>query len=215
MDPGEDLDERALAGAVLADERVDLAGTQVERHVVERLGRPEPLRHAGERDGARRGRPTGSASRHRSSSRRRVAQGAVVARPRRDGPRPHGTAGPRTVTGRRGVVGDDRGQIVHAAERRERRPPPLRAVDDADDLSRGVDHGALDLGLFLGRVAQTRLEAEAGRSQERLLDVDLAEQPVAQRSDDRQGLPSHEAAWHHDGDPRDPGQLLRRSAGRS
>ena len=39
MDAGEDLDERALAGAVLADERMDLARHEVERHVVQRLGR--------------------------------------------------------------------------------------------------------------------------------------------------------------------------------
>ena len=43
MDAGEDLDQRALAGAVLADECVDLAGQEIERHVVESLRRGEPL----------------------------------------------------------------------------------------------------------------------------------------------------------------------------
>ena len=51
VDAGQDLDERALAGAVLADERVDLAGAQLQRHVGERLGRPEPLRDAAQGDG--------------------------------------------------------------------------------------------------------------------------------------------------------------------
>ena len=43
MDAGEDLDQRALAGAVLADQRVDFTGKEVERDVVERLRRREPL----------------------------------------------------------------------------------------------------------------------------------------------------------------------------
>ena len=42
----EDLDERALARAVLADQRVDLARAEVERHVGQRLGRRERLGHA-------------------------------------------------------------------------------------------------------------------------------------------------------------------------
>src|SRR5262249_39016274 len=41
---GENLHERALAGTVLADECVDLAGQQLERDAVQGLRRPEPLR---------------------------------------------------------------------------------------------------------------------------------------------------------------------------
>jgi hypothetical protein len=37
IDPGDDLDEGGLAGAVLADQGVHLAGTHVEVHMVERL----------------------------------------------------------------------------------------------------------------------------------------------------------------------------------
>ena len=44
MDAGQELHERALPGAVLADQRMHLARTQVERDVDERLGRAEPLR---------------------------------------------------------------------------------------------------------------------------------------------------------------------------
>src|SRR5213593_3485119 len=43
---GHDLDERRLPGAVLAEERVDLAGVQSERDVVERLDGAESLRDA-------------------------------------------------------------------------------------------------------------------------------------------------------------------------
>ena len=46
VDAGQDLDQRALAGAVLADQGVDLAGQEGERDVVERLGRREALRDA-------------------------------------------------------------------------------------------------------------------------------------------------------------------------
>jgi hypothetical protein len=35
VDPGEYLDQGGFAGAVLADERVDLSGSQRERHLVE------------------------------------------------------------------------------------------------------------------------------------------------------------------------------------
>ena len=44
---GEDLDERRLAGAVLADERVDLAGAQLERRALERLHTGVGLGHVG------------------------------------------------------------------------------------------------------------------------------------------------------------------------
>ena len=43
LDPGQDLDERGLAGPVLADEGVDLACGQVEVHAVEGLHAREGL----------------------------------------------------------------------------------------------------------------------------------------------------------------------------
>ena len=47
---GDDLDERRLAGAVLAEERVHLAGEDVEVDVLEDADAGEGLRDAGERD---------------------------------------------------------------------------------------------------------------------------------------------------------------------
>ena len=46
VDAAEDLDERGFAGAVLAEQRVDLAGPQLEVHAVERHDAAEALRHA-------------------------------------------------------------------------------------------------------------------------------------------------------------------------
>ena len=43
VDAGHDLDQRRFAGAVLAEQRVDLARIERERHVLERLGRVEAL----------------------------------------------------------------------------------------------------------------------------------------------------------------------------
>ena len=43
MDAGHDLDQRRLAGAVLAEQGVNLAGIERERHVLERLGGVEAL----------------------------------------------------------------------------------------------------------------------------------------------------------------------------
>ena len=43
VDPGKDLHQRRLAGAVLADEGVDLAGPQVEPRAVERVDTRERL----------------------------------------------------------------------------------------------------------------------------------------------------------------------------
>jgi hypothetical protein len=73
VDPGDPLDQRRLAGAVVADERHHLAGPDLEIDLVERLHRAEALRHAAKledrcrvrhrvdpfrlRDGGARGRP--------------------------------------------------------------------------------------------------------------------------------------------------------------
>ena len=82
MDAGQDLDERALAGAVLADQPMDLARPQLERDVVERLGRVEPLRDADERRAARRARRAPRSSsvdrRGRVDARRAIATGREV-----------------------------------------------------------------------------------------------------------------------------------------
>jgi hypothetical protein len=43
MDAGDDLDERALPRAVLAEDRVDLGTPQLERAVAQRLRRAEDL----------------------------------------------------------------------------------------------------------------------------------------------------------------------------
>ena len=50
VDARQDLDERALAGAVLADDRVHLAGPEVERRRPQRLGRTERLGDVGDVD---------------------------------------------------------------------------------------------------------------------------------------------------------------------
>ena len=80
-------------------------------------------------------------------------------------------------------------------------------VDDRDDLARRGDHRALDLGLLVGRVGQAGLEGEAGGAEERLLDVDPAEQAVAELADDGQRLPADATAEHQDGDPGMAGEL--------
>ena len=49
MDAGHRLDQGRLAGAVLADERVDLPGEELDPGPLERPRRPELLRHVGER----------------------------------------------------------------------------------------------------------------------------------------------------------------------
>ena len=101
--PAEDLDQRALAGAVLADERVDLAGAQLQRHVGERLRRPEPLRDAAQGDGA--ARPG-----------RRVRLGAAASRRSpRCAPRRAGLRGPLSRSRRRL---DERGRSTPSAGRR-------------------------------------------------------------------------------------------------
>ena len=62
IDPREDAHERRLAGAVLADERVDLARHHLERRVAHGLAVAEALRDAGHAHGRRAGL---AAARHR------------------------------------------------------------------------------------------------------------------------------------------------------
>ena len=50
IQPGEDVGQRRLAGAVLAQERVHLAGCRLEVHVLVRNDRGEPLRDSPQRD---------------------------------------------------------------------------------------------------------------------------------------------------------------------
>ena len=113
----------------------------------------------------------------------------------------------RDHLGRGLLVGEDAVDVVDLAERGERRPLPLRVVDDRDDVARDRDHRPLDLGLFLGRVAQARVDREPGGAHERGLDVDPVEQAVAELADDRHRLPADAATGHQDGDPRRPRQL--------
>ena len=47
VDPGEDLDQRGLAGAILAEQRQDLAGLQVHADIAQGLGAAELLRDIG------------------------------------------------------------------------------------------------------------------------------------------------------------------------
>ena len=56
VDAGQDLDQRRLAGAVLADQRGDLAGIEREADIVQRAHAGEALRDAGKRE-ARLARP--------------------------------------------------------------------------------------------------------------------------------------------------------------
>ena len=57
-DAGDDLAQRRLAGAVLADERVDGAGPDLDRDVVQGPGRPEGLPEPADLEVDRRGRPS-------------------------------------------------------------------------------------------------------------------------------------------------------------
>ena len=136
MDAGQDLDQRALAGAVLADERVDLAGDEVERDVVERLGRGEALGDPAQL-GAWRGcdRPAVSVHRREPAA---VSPWSAPVEPRADSmPRPM-----RASTIVRGAPSSvmtmsirSSGQNVAKAARL-----PFRVIDDGDDLARRGDH---------------------------------------------------------------------------
>jgi hypothetical protein len=54
VEAGEDVGQRRLAGAVLAEQRVDLAGSRLEVDVLVRDDAGEPLRDSPQRDGRRR-----------------------------------------------------------------------------------------------------------------------------------------------------------------
>jgi hypothetical protein len=69
MHPGEDLHKGALAGTVLPDQRVDLAGPEIQRHVIKGLRGREPLRDPLQL-GARRGRSGRSGRSGRKSGHR-------------------------------------------------------------------------------------------------------------------------------------------------
>ena len=223
VDAGQDLDQRALAGTVLADQGVDLAGQESERDVVEGLCRREALRDPAQLRARR--------DRHRLGRGRRLLDGQLAALVTSepapapasetgsfDGPTMR-TSTPRAVSacdhrGGSPPVGQDDIDLGGRAEGRERGALPLGAVDDRDDLARRGDHRALDLRLFVGGVGQARFEGEAGRAEERLLDVDPAEQAVPELADDREGLPAHATAEHQDHDARDARQAPTRCGGR-
>jgi hypothetical protein len=50
VDPTEHLDQRALAGPILTDQRVDLAGIECEVNAAQRLDRAELLGHVTQLD---------------------------------------------------------------------------------------------------------------------------------------------------------------------
>jgi hypothetical protein len=54
VEPGEDVRQRRLTGAVLAEQRVDLAGSCLEVDVLVRDDSREPLRDSAQRDRRRR-----------------------------------------------------------------------------------------------------------------------------------------------------------------
>ena len=92
VDAGENLDQRRLAGAVLAEQRMDLAATDVEIDRVERQRAGEALGQAGDREQRRRSalvmRSSGGSSRAIATSRspslgirRRDSDSAVVVSP--------------------------------------------------------------------------------------------------------------------------------------
>src|SRR5581483_2747751 len=102
MDAGEDLDEGAFPRAVLAEDRVHLAGTELEGAVTERFRRAEPLGDAGdaERNTGLRG---GRARRRRRPRRFRRLRHHLRRPPppaRPGAPRSRGGAGPDPTPGR-------------------------------------------------------------------------------------------------------------------
>ena len=128
VNAGEDLDQRGLARAVLAEQRQDLAGAKLEVHVIERQRAPEALGYASEfqhRCALRAGRSI------RRQSGRRGAQVRIASRsqPARPGRAPgrysrarHLTYGPRSnlvhAFGRR-LIGDRISEIRFASRRGE------------------------------------------------------------------------------------------------
>ena len=99
------------------------------------------------------------------------------------------------------------GQLLGPAEGGEGRMAPFGVIDDREDLAGDLDHRALDLGLFLGGVGESRLEGEPGRADERCLDVDPVEDAGPDRPDHGQRLPANPAARKDDRDPRTAGEL--------
>ena len=124
VDAADDLAERRLAGAVLADEGVDGAGLDLDRHGVERLRRAEPLGDADDRDLRRPGRS------RRLTVRDHPAAGCSVPRNRdvvtRFGPsrgRPRALASRAVARGARQLVSRP---IRPASPGWRRGPPPSR-----------------------------------------------------------------------------------------
>ena len=169
--------------------------TQLERDVVERLRRGEPLRDAAQL-GARGGAATVSA----------VIGGPVVARMDEV---PGGAVGAtrRTSMPRVAKARDHRGRALASSV----------STTSMSSVGQNVANAARS-HLVLSTIAMTSRAAatierlicasssvaslrpdsmrEPGRPDERLLDVDPAEQPIAQLTDDRQRLPADPAAEH-------------------
>ena len=157
VDAGQDLDQRALARAVLADQGVDLAGDEVERDVVERLGGCEALGDPVQL-GTRRGRDGGA---RRSVIVTRIA--AAVRRPRVGAARP---AGPRCRAPiRSSTIGPGAPSSAMTMLMRSVGQNVAKAVCShfvwstmAMTSRAAVTIAALDLRLFLGRVREPGLE---------------------------------------------------------
>ena len=75
MHAAENLDQRRLAGAVLPDQRMDLAGVQLERDIVQRVDARERLAHPREGEHRRRGASRIGRERHRDDVIRRHRSG--------------------------------------------------------------------------------------------------------------------------------------------
>ena len=112
VDPGQHVEQRRLAGAVRADQAVDLARRDGERHLVQRLHAAEALADAARPEGARScGAASCGALLQLALSHRRGQQA-----------RPGGRASPAPAPGRRAACGSPRARSACG-----RRAPPAPA----------------------------------------------------------------------------------------
>ncbi len=217
VDAGEDLDERALAGAVLADEA---RGPRPD------AGRARRRRAPGSRRTASRSRAARRAAAHAVAGRRGSAvtagSSASRARRRRRGV-VVGRSGGRRCRALAGSRPSPRAPARRSGRRRSRRSGRTsrtpRAPTSCCRRCAMTSRAAATIERLIWASssvasAQAGLEREAGGAEERLLDVDPAEQPVAELADDRQRLPADAAAEHQHGDPADARRAPRRAAAR-
>ena len=168
VDAGQDLDQGALARAVLADQRVDLAGPQVERHVVSACVAREPLGHAGQRDlgaprlGRRADRGVHGRG-HAAVTGRRITRDLPMPRARR--PWTMSSGAPSSVS--TASMSSVRQNVANATR--------CHLVWSTIAITRGGrHHRPLDLRLLVGGIGQPGFDGEAGGADEGRLDVDPA-----------------------------------------